>query len=387
MNLHRAYSSVSEHSIFLSVDGELYIQGLNREGSLGPGPVLRTYQITLPGELSCVASGTHHTLALITDGRVFVWGSNSSNQLGLDCTSTDTPTLLPLSTREKVVQVKAGAYFSIAITSTGALYVFGRDAHIGGTDNKNPTPTVLPSPVVHVACGWASIFAITQDGSLYVWGDNNHGCLGLGDADPRAKPTLHPLKDIIAVAAASTTGFFLTKTGKLLAAGYHQYGTVGCSEKVVEVLTPTVVLEGVVDVAGGGQHGMALMEDGGVMTWGWNLFGQLGSEEEKVPRRIPVTGTGGETKKFVGIGAGWGFSFMVAEDHEIYLWGASGRGGQDIQYRVPTVYRTCKGVFPKNFMLDWPQIFSWIFLGQADAGSLFSTIPIEVVYQCVKVLA
>jgi alpha-tubulin suppressor-like RCC1 family protein len=350
----------------------------------------------LPGRVSSVASGTSHTLALLDDGRLFGWGNNSGGQLALgDCGARTTPTLVPLSTQETLIDVKCGANFSMAITRAGSLFLWGLNPLTRNTSHPVPIPIPTPSPVTHLTCGWAHFLVLTQDGALYVAGDNNHGCFGLGDNIARSSLTLHPtLNNLAAIGTSATNTFFLTKSGTLLACGYHTYGTVGCPQTEVEIFSPVSILEGVVDVAGGGQHGMAIMEDGGVVSWGWNLFGQVGNnsdQNQKIPVRVHKTrgaeDSTGTEKKIISIGCGWGFSFMMDEDRVIYVWGAPRRGGQNSPQKKPMVYSTCLGAYPRNYGLDWPRIFFWIFLGHVDARSPFSEVPIEVLFHFVKVLA
>jgi hypothetical protein len=105
-----------------------------------------------------------------------------------------------------VVQVAAGQAHSLAVTSTGQLYAFGYNyqgqlgsATSSGTGSPNPTPALvsLPGasgPVVQVAAGQYDSLAVTSTGQLYTFGDNGFGELGSatnsGTGNPNPTPAL-----------------------------------------------------------------------------------------------------------------------------------------------------------------------------------------------------
>ena len=68
------------------------------------------------------AGGAGHTVILKSDGTVWTFGENGSGQLG-DNTTTDRKSPIQVSGLSDIVAVAAGANHSMAITSTGNLYV------------------------------------------------------------------------------------------------------------------------------------------------------------------------------------------------------------------------------------------------------------------------
>ncbi|KAK5113519.1 hypothetical protein LTR62_003388 [Meristemomyces frigidus] len=96
----RLYSTASASDSFPS-RGQLGIPGLTFS-TRPPGPYDQPHEITtLRGfTISRIACGSHHSLALDRDGRVFTWGDNTSGQLGFDTSSessiVDAPSLLPI---------------------------------------------------------------------------------------------------------------------------------------------------------------------------------------------------------------------------------------------------------------------------------------------------
>jgi alpha-tubulin suppressor-like RCC1 family protein len=186
--------------------GQLYAFGYNHYGQLGsatsnntnnpnPTPAL----VSLPGAggpVSKVGSGGDYSLALTSSGQLYAFGENYYGQLGSatnrgTSNPNPTPALVSLpGASGPVNQFAAGGEHSLALTSSGQLYAFGRNyygqlgkATNSGTENANPTPALvaLPGasgPVTQVAAGYAHSLALTSSGQLYAFGDNSSGQLG-----------------------------------------------------------------------------------------------------------------------------------------------------------------------------------------------------------------
>lgn len=113
-------------------DQKIFACGSDQESQLGRGqqsvgdssssPVL-IYDCGLAGpKIIQVAAGSHHSLALISDGSVFAWGSNLEGQLGLSGISglVNKPTKIHLP--EPIKQISAGYYHSAFLTGNKFLY-------------------------------------------------------------------------------------------------------------------------------------------------------------------------------------------------------------------------------------------------------------------------
>ena len=105
-----------------------------------------------------------------------------------------------------MTQIAAGAYFSLAVTSSGQLYAFGENfygqlgsATNNGTGNPNPTPALVSLPgasgaVTELAAGYGHSLALTSSGQLFAFGENFYGQLGSatnnGTSTPNPTPAL-----------------------------------------------------------------------------------------------------------------------------------------------------------------------------------------------------
>lgn len=124
-----------EHALLLTTSGRLYSAASSSEefpsrGEMGvpgltwntrpPGPYDQPHEITtLRGfEITAVATGDFHSLALDKEGRAFAFGDNSSGQLGFDPSGEspyiDAPSLLPIS------RLYSGTNLSPRLTSVSA---------------------------------------------------------------------------------------------------------------------------------------------------------------------------------------------------------------------------------------------------------------------------
>ena len=80
-----------------------------------------------PARASQIAAGYEFTMAIMADGSLSTWGSNSSGQLGNGTTGTSTSTDTPgtLTTSETWSAVAAGPDFGAAIALDGTLWTWG----------------------------------------------------------------------------------------------------------------------------------------------------------------------------------------------------------------------------------------------------------------------
>ncbi len=190
------------YSIALASDGTVYTWGYNIHGQLGNGNNIDNYvpvAVYTSGVLTGktiiqVAAGGYHSIALASDGTVYIWGYNIHGQLG-DASNTDSNVPVAVSTSgvlagKKIIQVAAGGYHSIALASNGTVYTWGDniDGELGNGNNTNSNVPVAVSTsgalsgktITQVAAGRFHSIALGSDGVVYTWGYNVEGELGNG---------------------------------------------------------------------------------------------------------------------------------------------------------------------------------------------------------------
>ena len=190
------------HSLALTVQGALFSFGHGANGQLGHGDRANQLHpkrvVVLAKErIVSVAAGGNHSLALTAEGALFSFGFGGYGQLGHgDTTCQPQPKRVVALAKEQVVSMAAGDNYSLALTTEGALFSFGKggQGQLGHGDTANqPRPkrvAVLAKErvVVDVAAGAHHSLSLTAEGSLFSFGRGEHGQLGHGDWANQPRP-------------------------------------------------------------------------------------------------------------------------------------------------------------------------------------------------------
>ena len=228
------------HSLALRADGKVFSWGRNDLGQAAV-PVTAT-------NIESIAAGTFHSLAARADGTVVGWGLNASGQTMTQTFSTG------------VVALAAGTYHSLALTRDGRIHMWGY-AGLQGF----PIVPFAATNITAIAADSHHNIALRADGTVVTWGVVYNGS-SYGPATP--PPGLNDLKMI---AAGQDYGLGLKSNGTVVAWGYMYDGTTGQHR-------PASVpenLSNVVSIAAGTYHSLAITSDGNVVSWGWDNLGNL----------------------------------------------------------------------------------------------------------------
>ena len=207
-----APSRTAEPSSFIYVFGKHFSGAAGYvSGSSNPTPS----RLTLPARVVSVAAGTEHVLFLTEGGQVYVWGRNVEGQLGLGSSvlSVSTPTLLTVvpGSSVSVVSIYAGALHSFVVSNTSVVYCFGRnnDGQCGMSPQSRELflPTVLPVSLFNstyassLTAGERASWYTNFDGSVWAMGSNENYALGIGVA--QGETMLAPPTYVAPLAAAN----------------------------------------------------------------------------------------------------------------------------------------------------------------------------------------
>ena len=139
-----------------------------------------------------VACGEAHSLVLTSEGEVYACGWAEDGQLGLPPSlltdGTMTPRLCQIPALTHVIKVAAGALFSAALTSTGAVLTWGNGEQgqlgLGSRLLRTEKPTTVESleqdQVVDLVCGENSVVCVSAAGRAYGWGSGVAGAFESG---------------------------------------------------------------------------------------------------------------------------------------------------------------------------------------------------------------
>ncbi len=307
----------ADHSIVLTSGGQIYTFGTGGLGGGNIYDEFRTpHAITLPGATGApvqAAAGVSFSLVLTGSGQLYTFGSDDAGELGDGKTSYEenpTPEVVALpGATGSPVQVAAGREFSLALTSSGQLYAFGGDSNgeLGNGSNNyegvsTPLAITLPGATgspVQVAAGEYHSLVLTSSGQLYTFGDNRSGQLGNGNTTSRPTPEAITLPGatgpIAQIAAGWEFSLASTSTGQLYAFGNDEYGQLGNGKSDTEPhSTPELItLPGatgrIKEIAAGKNHGLVVTSTGQLYAFGSDEYGQLGNgKTEEAPDTTPT---------------------------------------------------------------------------------------------------
>ncbi len=339
----QALSAGWSQSVALQQSGKLLAWGENEFGVVGDG----TYQQrTAPvgvcavgvsacpdgpylEEVTAVSAGRLPTLALLANGTVAAWGGNLYGDLATDternpyplpvCTVLESP-CQPENYLREVVEIAAGADFSLARLRNGTVMAWGENAQgeLGdGTttgpetcDAENEACSRIPRPVsglgevAAIAAGSFDGLALLKNGTVMAWGADEFGQLGDGTDKPSSvprpvcaigeakAPCKGELGEVRSISGAAYDGYALLKSGTVAAWGYNGEGALGNGEmsgpqtckvekgKYSCGMGPGLVqgLSGVRALAQGeyAWGGLAELEDGQLQAWGSGNWGAIG---------------------------------------------------------------------------------------------------------------
>ncbi|TMW60609.1 hypothetical protein Poli38472_000651 [Pythium oligandrum] len=169
------------HTIAVTATGELYAFGKNDYGQLGLGharnvkiPTLVRVMIGDSDEkIIDVSCGYYHTVAITEKGKLMTWGRNDYGQLGIGSKDhKNAPQYVPLPLSSRIRKTSCGCYHTLILLANGRVMVFGRNnkGQLGAGARTLPSadlPLPIPSnslandEVMCIAAGFYSSYILT----------------------------------------------------------------------------------------------------------------------------------------------------------------------------------------------------------------------------------
>ena len=245
------------HTLALSASGRVWSTGLNFAGQLGLGDFETRYRFTDVDTINFVAgreegrnvisvvAGETHSMMLCQNGLLFACGKNNEGVLGVgDTVDRNTPTLVEELSDRNVSSIAAGVYHNLAITDEGRLYSWGIGWY-GQLGQGNSRNILLPKEVwlsetaddfVLMASGGIQHTTIlTRDKTVWSCGRGCHGVLATGDIGCRLVPVridmrvfkeTSPDNHVITVVAGHHHTGFVASDGTMYMCGRGDGGNI-----------------------------------------------------------------------------------------------------------------------------------------------------------------
>ncbi len=361
-----AVAAGGNHTIALKKDGSLWAWGHNGYGQVGAPPVITTdtwddgvwspVQIVAGSTWKKIANGagSNSSLAIRSDGTLWAWGYNATNQLGLgDTDNRSTPT--QVGTDSDWADVSVGGIAGAATKGNGSVWVWGGYGEVGfdlGLGTRWQISKSEPTQILSAKYGWLSVSVGTYHmvalrshakpatpepsswRKTWGWGDNSYGQLGVGQGSESAyyypQQTSGDYADWRTISAGDTHTIAIREDGSLWAWGDNGDGKLGLGlgADAGDVFVPAQVGSGTdwAAVSAGATFTLALRGDGTIWVWGRNDYGQLGDASlasdfvQNVPRQV------GGLADWVAVAAGHSHAMALKSDGTLWGWGLNSNG-------------------------------------------------------------
>jgi alpha-tubulin suppressor-like RCC1 family protein len=281
-----------------------------------------------------VAAGELHAVALRADGTVVAWGSNADGQLGIGVPGGTFAIPQTVSGLTDVTAIAVGTDHSLALRNDGTVWAWGgNDVCQLGQNDTAPRATATQvqglANVTAIFSGRAHSLALRSDGAILAWGRNNAGQLGLGNTVASvcqpARVTALDGRGVVELAGGGSHTLARTSLGAVLGWGSNSGGQTGTAPPGSgNVLVPTVVpgLLNVTALSAGNTHSVALRNDGTIRTWGNASRGRLGNGTDSVTQststpQVPNVST------VVAVAGGFNFSLVLLQDGKVGCFGSN----------------------------------------------------------------
>ncbi|GAA95104.1 uncharacterized protein L969DRAFT_64913 [Mixia osmundae IAM 14324] len=362
----KAVSVAAGDSISLAVSdqGELKAWGSFRaeDGSTGfdgveghPTRQFSPVTIAMPSPCVSVAAGDNHVVALLQDGTVASWGVGQQAQLGRKIMARRTTNGLRAEGigLKNIIAVGAGSFHSFALDESGKVYGWGLNTFQqlglsdkdGGLEDSIGKPTVIEAllpdnlngaKVVAMSGGEHHSLFLLDDGRVFACGRCDDGQCGLSDAheaminanqrqiDAKAAQEAAGQKEEERIASLEASGSALTEVEKFNLTMTAKM-TVSVPNKCVPY--PTAITfpgeERFVQIAAGARQALAVADSGALYGFGLNGEGQLGlgepddepgAPQERYATPTKISNKALTTRKVLRAASGTQHSALLAVD-------------------------------------------------------------------------
>ena len=278
-----------------------------------------------------VGAGETHSCALLTNGTVHCWGSNSEGQLG-NGTKTNSNVPVTVAGVNTATWLGIGYFHGCAVGTGGGVQCWGRniDGELGNGTTAGSTTAVKVSGIrtaKTVAAAYSHSCAVLTSGAVKCWGDNYYGQLGNGKIHTRSTTpvSVSGISTAKSVAVGENFSCALLTSGAVKCWGVGAYGQLGNGKNLLSS-TPVMVsgINTATALAAGQVHSCAVLKGGTVKCWGYNYYGELGNGTTGGESLTPITVLGINTA--TAVRGGYFHSCAMIDGGGVLCWGNNESG-------------------------------------------------------------
>ena len=303
------------HTVALKADGTVWSWGNNDYGQLGIGnknTKAAPVQVANLDNIIDISVGYYDTIAVKNDGTVWSFGYNKYGQLG-DGSSSDRISPVQVIKEDgteltNIVKVAGGTYRTVALDTDGNVWIWGYGysttakklstlkniidispnyvVDIDGNVFKTDDATQLNiSNILRVSEGYNHTLFLSRDGKGYSLGDNSKGQLGIGSLKNSDIPTLikddlgtGELTNIKELSAGKEFSMALLKDGSTYVWGSNDNYKLATMQETNQVVPKkNDKIQNAMFIEAGVNNGAIIDVNGFVNSWGLGTYGAIGN--------------------------------------------------------------------------------------------------------------
>ncbi len=314
------------------------------------------YPVDAEVSFSLVGMGYSHTIAVVIGGKVFAWGSNYAGQLGDGTTEkrnfpVDITDNIPLLESEYITKIECGAYYTLLLTNQSRLLGFGSNSsfQLAMTSGSNSTlpidmtdafSLVGEETIVDVVAGDYFNILLTSNGRVLTWGSNSNGELGIGTAisdqlvhDITDRFNLDPLDSIVKIGSGKNFGVVISENKRVFTWGFNYHGQLGDGSTINRLapveITASLSLnigETISIISASHDFIHVVTNNGRIFAWGLNSNGFYGNgtnTSSLVPLLINPDFDLGVGEKINYMSSGYNYVFAISSQYRVFVWGVN----------------------------------------------------------------
>ena len=256
------------------------------------------------------------------------------------------PTLIP--GLQNITKVAAGSNHALALSEKGSVFAwgFGEQCQLGRRINARfsksglvPATFGLPKDIIDIGAGADHSFAIHRNGSVYGWGANNYCQTGIDEREgedfanilrPQSINGLNGYGKITSISGGNHHTVAVADSGACMTWGRIDTNALGLSvDSLAEndivrdahekprILKNATQIPNInaVHAAAGSDHCVAVTHEGKAYSWGFGVSGQLGlGGTDDVGLATLIENKAVKDKKLVWAGAGGQYSILAGKE-------------------------------------------------------------------------